>query len=456
MRTGPTGRRSGMRSGTPSVRAAALATLMIAALAGCSSSGSGGAAKTNADGTGAAAVKLDFWGWAPGYDQSVALWNKAHPGIQVSFDKTASGSKGGYTKMLTAVQAGNAPCLAEVGYETLPSFAAAGALQDVTAYASAARGQFAAWTWNQVTIGGRTYGVPVDTAPMALLYRKDLFAKYGITRPPVTWDEYAADAALVHKADPSVYLGDFGNDAYNYAGLAWQAGAKWFGTSGDQWQVSLGDAANQKVATYWQGLLDKKLLKTDPSYDPSLYADMASGKILSDVNAVWDTPILASSVKATSGKWAVAPMPVWDAANPVYGNDGGSSTAVLKGCAHPEEATEFAQWMSTDPGSLSNLIKVTGIYPAATAGLSNPALSAADPFYGGQHVFDVFKDETAHIDTSWQWGPTMTQTSTDLGDGLGKAETSGAKLTAVLSGVQDKTLAQMKQQGLSAAAGAQG
>lgn len=430
------------------VRLAAVitATAAVTAMAGCGAGSTGTAASSGK-------VKLDFWGWAPGYDQSVALFNKTHPNIQVTFDKTASGAKGGYTKMLTAVKAANAPCLAMVGYETLPSFAAAGALQDVSKYATADRDRFASWTWNQVTIAGKTYGAPVDTAPMALLYRKDLFAKYGISRPPTTWAEYATDAAKVHAADPSVYLGDFGNDAYNYAGLAWQAGAKWFGTGGGQWQVSVDSAANTKVAGYWQDLLDKRLLKTDPSFDPSLYKDMANGKILSDVNAVWDTPILASSVRASSGKWAVAPMPVWDAAHPAYGNDGGSATAVLTGCAHPKEATEFAMWMSTDADSLRNLIKVTGIYPAATAGQTNPALSQPDPFYGGQKIYDVFKAESADIDTSWQWGPTMTQASTDLADGLGNVGTGGSKLPAVLTTVQTKTVAEMKHQGMSVAGG---
>ncbi|WP_245984456.1 extracellular solute-binding protein [Streptomyces tateyamensis] len=431
--------------------AAALAVLTAAAVVtGCSSGSSGTSDSAGASG---GVVKLDFWGWAPGYDQSVALFNQTHPNIQVTFDKTASGGKGGYTKMLTAAKAGNAPCLAQVGYETLPSFAAAGALTDVTKYAGDAKSQFADWTWKQVTISGQTYGIPVDTAPMALMYRKDLFAKYGIDKPPVTWDEYAADAAKVHAADPTVYLGDFGNDSYNYAGLAWQAGAGWFGTSGDQWQVTLNSAANQKVAGYWQGLLDKKLLKTDPSYAPSLYADMGSGKVLSDVNAVWDAPIIASSVKDGAGQWAVAPMPVWDAANPAYGNDGGSATAVLKGCGHAKEATEFATWMSTNADSVSNLIKVTGIYPAATSGLGNPALAAPDTFYGGQTIFDVFKAETPHISTDWTWGPTMTQTATDVGDGLGQAGTGGTTVPNMLGAVQGKTVAAMKQQGLSVAGG---
>ncbi|MBV6702024.1 sugar ABC transporter substrate-binding protein [Kitasatospora aureofaciens] len=418
-------------------------------LAGCSSAGDSTGSKGSASGP----VALDFWGWAPGYDQVVDRFNRSHPNIRVTFAKTASGTKGGYTKMLTAAKAGNAPCLAQVGYETLPSFAAAGALTDITKYTADAKPQFADWTWRQVTIADHTYGIPVDTAPMALYYRKDLFAKYGITTPPATWEEYAADAAKVHAADPSAYLGNFGNDAYNYAGLAWQAGAKWFGTSGDTWQVSLDSAANRKVAGYWQDLLDKKLLKADPSYDPSLYSDMADGKILSDVNAVWAAPIIASSVKSGAGQWAVAPMPVWDAGNPVYGNDGGSATAVLKGCTHAKEAAEFATWMSTDADSVADLIKVTGIYPAATSALANPALAQPDPFYGGQVVFDVFKAESAHITTDWQWGPTMTQTSTDLGDGLGKAGTGGSILPNVLADVQGKTVAGLKQQGLSVSAG---
>ncbi|MEV7775999.1 sugar ABC transporter substrate-binding protein [Kitasatospora sp. NPDC086791] len=434
----------------PVSMAAALAVVTAAALvAGCSSSGSGSGSGDS--GAAAGPVKLDFWGWAPGYDESVAQFNKTHPDIQVTFDKTASGSKGGYTKMLTAAKAGNAPCLGQVGYETLPSFAAAGALTDIGKYTADVKGQFADWTWKQVTIDGKTYGIPVDTAPMALMYRKDLFATYGIDKPPATWEEYAADAAKVHAADPTVYLGNFGNDAYNYAGLAWQAGAAWFGTGNDQWRVTLNSDANRKVASYWQDLLDRKLLKTDPSNDASQFGDMASGKILSDVNAVWDAPIIASSVKDGAGQWAVAPMPVWDAANPAYGNDGGSATAVLKGCAHAKEAAEFATWMSTNADSVGNLIKVTGIYPAATSGLSNPALTQPDAFYGGQVIYDVFKAETAHITTDWQWGPTMTQTSTDLGDGLGKAGTGGATLPDVLADVQGRTAAGMKQQGLAVA-----
>jgi multiple sugar transport system substrate-binding protein len=423
----------------------AAACAAVLALVGCGSSGGsagGGPSATQA-------VKFSFWGWAPGYQQSVALWNKSHPDIQVSFEKVPSGADGGYTKMLTAVQAGNAPCLAQVGYETLPSFAAAGALQDVTSYLSVGQNQFAPWTWDQVTIQGKTYGVPVDVGPMALLYNKTLFRKYGVSTAPSTWAQYAADAAKIHRADPGVYIGYLGDDAYNYAGLNWQASAPWFGTSGGSWQVSIDSAAGRKVASYWQSLLSQHLLSTDQSYSATLYKDMAAGKILSDVNAVWDAPILASSVAGQSGQWAVAPMPVWDTSSPAYGNDGGSSTAVLKGCQYPQQAAEFADWMSTNTQSVANLIKVTGIYPAAVSGQTNSALSAPDPFYGNQVIYDVFKSEIPDIDTSWQWGPTMTQTSTDLANDLGDVEAGSQTLTGMLTDVQSKTVSEIKSQGMS-------
>ena len=434
-----------MRSGWKRTIAICAAMAAVASAAGaCSSSSSSG----NAGSSGP--VTLQFWGWAPGYQKSVDLFNASHKDIQVKFNQIASGSKGGYTRILNAVTAGNAPCVASVGFETLPTFAEAGALQDVTQYASADQSQFSTSSWSGVTIDGHVYGIPVDEAPMALFYRKDLFAKYGITTPPATWAQYATDAATIHAADPSVYIGDFGNDAYNFIGLAQQAGASWFSTSGDQWKVGINDAATQKVASFWQTLIDSKEVALNPSFDTALYKGMDNGTILSDVNAVWDAPILAQSAPDTSGKWAVAPVPVWDSSKPTQGNDGGTPNVVLKGCQYPQQATEFADWFSTNSASVTNLINVTGIYPSAVSGLANPALSAPSAFYGGQNIFDVFKAASAQI-TPWTWGPVMTKTSGDLGDLLGQAETGGS-LPGGLATLQSGTVTQMQNQGLSVSA----
>ncbi|MET9618165.1 sugar ABC transporter substrate-binding protein, partial [Kitasatospora indigofera] len=49
--------------------------MAIASLAGTAACGSGGASD-QASGP----VRIEFWGWAPGYEKSVELFNASHPG----------------------------------------------------------------------------------------------------------------------------------------------------------------------------------------------------------------------------------------------------------------------------------------------------------------------------------------------------------------------------------------
>jgi multiple sugar transport system substrate-binding protein len=100
-------RNSNRRSRHRGRRLLALATAAAAlALTACSSGGSSTAASTGK-------VTLTFWSWVPGISQSVNLWNKSHPDIQVSLDETTSGGAGTYAKMFSALQAGNAPDLGQ-------------------------------------------------------------------------------------------------------------------------------------------------------------------------------------------------------------------------------------------------------------------------------------------------------------------------------------------------------
>ncbi|MCM2416023.1 extracellular solute-binding protein [Streptomyces sp. RKAG290] len=434
-----------MRSAWVRGAGALLATAALVVTSACSADS--GSDKTAAESGGKA--NLTFWGWAPGYDKSVAAFNAAHPNIKVTFQKTASGSAGGYSKMLNAVKAGNAPCLAQVGYESLPSFAAAGALENVAKYADAVKGKYVGWTWKAVSVQDQVYGIPLDTGPEAMFYRADVLKKF--KQPvPTTWKQFAEVGKAIHKADPDVHLATPPSDGYDFAGLTWQAGGRWFGTEGDSWQVSIDNPQSRKVAAYWQDLHDAKVLKNTPALDTAWIADADKGNIVSYVGAVWANALLSQNLKASAGKWAVAPMPQWEEGGKAAGNNGGSSTAVLKGCKNPKEAVEFADWFSSNTQSAENLIKNTGIYPAATDALSLPAVNQSSEFFGGQNIYDVFKEAAANTDTNWQWGPTMTQVEADFTDGMKKANSGGGSFADALTGTQSKTLSAMKAQGLTA------
>ncbi|GAA3689121.1 extracellular solute-binding protein [Nonomuraea antimicrobica] len=417
--------------------AAAIAATGLA-LTGCS--GTTGASTSGP-------VSLTFWGWAAGYEKSVALWNESHPGIQVKYEAITDGGAGGYDKMFTAAKAGTAPCLAQIGYETFASFLAAGLLQDVSEHAAPRRAEFPDWVWGNVGIDGKIFGVPVDTAPMGLFYRSDLFKSAKIEAPK-TWEEFRTAAAAVKAADPKSRIMNLPTDPYLYAGFAWQGDAPWFGVSGDAWTVSMNSAANSKVAGYWQGLFDEDLVTSYPAFDAALYTAWNSGEVWAEVGPVWSASLIRDNAAGSAGKWAVAPMPRWDTADSV-GNSGGSATAVMKGCANPKEATEFALWMSTDDKSVSNLIKSAAILPASASGLANPALDAPESYYGGQAIYQLFRAESAKVNPNWRWGPVMSTTASALGDGLGKVPAKSATFQDALNGAQTGTVSALQAQGFS-------
>lgn len=394
-------------------------------------------------------VSLQWWGWAPGYDKAAAAWNASHPNVQVKFTQVEPGAKGSYQKMLNAVKAGNAPCLAQVGSESLASFLVEGAVEDITPYTKDLSAKFQPWALNSVTFGGRRVGIPVDSGPMGLFYRKDIFEKHKIA-VPTTWEEFAAAAQKLHDADPKVFLTSFNpDDMYGFSGLAWQAGASWFSTSGDSWKVAITDAATTKVAGYWQALLDKKLVDVKSAFSDPWFGDFTDGKIVSVVGAAWMTKVLETSVPKTKGKWAVAPMPNWATGQTVTGNNGGSPNAVLKGCKNPKEAVEFATWMSTDETAFNDLVVNGGLFPTTTGGASLPSINAGDPFYGDQAVFKVFAEASKTVPPSFAWGPTTPAVNDAFNAEVGKAVTKGGTLQDALKAVQAKAVASIKDKGLN-------
>ena len=437
-----TGRRPWFRRKKLLMAAAAAGVL---ALAACSSSPAPASGGTGSSGK----VTLTYWTWVPGMAKSVALWNKAHPDIQVNVNEVTSGNAGSYAKMFSALQAGNAPDLGQVEYATLPNFEHVGGLVDLSKYgAGSVQGDFVPWTWGQVSQGSSVYAIPQDIGPMGLFYRTDLFTKYGLP-VPTTWAQYLSDAKKVHAAHPNVYITAFtANDAQWFSGLAWQAGAKWFSTSGDTWVTAINDSASIQVANYWQQLISEHLVKVEPDFAAEWYNDLSNGTLLTWPTAVWGENTLATNAAATKGDWRVAPMPNWGTTKS-NGNWGGSTTVVFKDSQHPAQAAQFAEWLNTDQQSISGLITNGGLYPADTAGQQLPAANSPVAFYGGQNIWSVFRANGQLVNTSFQWGPIMSTTFTQMSDGFGKAASGSGTLAQVLASTQSQTVSAMKSQGFS-------
>ena len=97
---------------------------------------------------------------------------------------------------------------------------------------------------------------------MGMYYRKDLFAKYGLSVPK-TWDRIWLEHSHPAQKDPNLYITNFssaGGDFAQWAAYMWQAGGNWFSTDGNNWKVTINSAINKKVMGYWGKLASQVLL----------------------------------------------------------------------------------------------------------------------------------------------------------------------------------------------------
>ncbi|KUL46934.1 ABC transporter substrate-binding protein [Streptomyces regalis] len=395
-------------------------------------------------------VSLTYWTWTPGMDKVVDLWNKG-PGkkdqITVTVKKQASGDTL-VTKILTAHKAGKAPDLVQAEYQALPTLVSNDAVADIASEVGDAKDKFAEGVWQQTTLGtDAVYAVPQDIGPMMFYYRQDLFKKYGL-KVPATWDEFAETARALKKKSPDTDLTTFSaNDSGLFAGLAQQAGAKWWTTSGDKWKVGIDDAASQKVAGFWGDLVKEGAIDNQPMYTPAWNKALNTGKQIAWVSAVWAPGTLTTAAPDTKGKWAMAPLPQWSQSEDVTGSWGGSSTAVTTDSKNKAAAAKFAAWLNTDGDALNALAKESGIYPASTSAQLSGAFTTPPDYFSNQPDFYTKAAEIAETTAPSAWGPNVNVAYTTFKDAFGSAAKNKSDFVAALKTMQDDTVADLKKQG---------
>lgn len=425
----------------------ALCVAAVLPLAGACSSG--GSQEQSGEGQ---VQKVTFWSFLRGSDAVAEAFNASHPDIKVGFVNQAGGPDY-YTKLSNAIKSGEVPDVAVAEYTRLPEIVSLGGATDLTDDAgSMVERTFPDSIRELVTLGGKTWGVPRDAAPLLYFYRKDFFTANDLTVPE-TWDEYKDIAAKVKSIDGDKRAGTYLTNNYNLlTGLSWQAGGRWFDTEDDSWVVGIDDRPSLKVAEYWQGLVDEDLVSTLPDYTDQFWQDVQKEKLVGYFCASWCAGNLKQTVPDQSGDWAVAELPSWsgESASAMWG---GSSFIVPEGAENSEAALEFIKWITTDPKGIAAWYgnDATSMYPASQSLVSTAEQKFDTEYFGGQDIFAVLTDSYDSVVPGWRWGPTMATTETALADRLGNVTDGSAELTDVYAEAQDATVKSLQDRGLTVA-----
>ncbi|MER5811787.1 sugar ABC transporter substrate-binding protein [Streptomyces sp. NPDC002033] len=432
---------------TPRIALTVSASIVSLALLATACGRGAGTEAAGAEAAASGPVTLTYWSSSAGAQQTADAFNKTHPGIQVRFSAVPGGPDGA-AKLANAVKGGNAPDIATMDYSALPEFSSGGNLEDLSATSGElVSAKFPEAVQSLVKLGGRTWAVPFDVTPLELFYRKDIFEKHGVAVPR-TWEEYKAAGEKINRADPSVRITNFGGgDPALLAGLAWQAGARWYGTDGDRWKVAIDDPASRKVAGYWNGLMASGVASKTPLWGEGEAKERSSGQVATVIGAAWTAGTFLANYPDLKGKWGIAPLPTWDG-KPATGMYGGTSYIVPKGSKQTKAAAEFIRWVTTEPEAIK--ARLSSLKAPSSALPANPAMRAEAAklfdasYFEGQDPYALAGEAAGTVLPGWTWGPVQLQVNAAQG-------AAGADLVKSLSEGQSAAEKAIQSRGLALA-----
>jgi multiple sugar transport system substrate-binding protein len=396
-------------------------------------------------------VHLTYWTWVPNRRPDLDLFEATHPGIKVDLVNAGQGNAH-YTKLRTAIQAGTgAPDIAIVEFQMLRSMNQIGALLDLAPYgAGALKDDFVDWTWQQVDLGGKIVGMPSDSGPIAILYRKDIFDAHAI-EPPVTWDDFAEAALKLHQDAPDVFLTDMQlNNGSWFQALASQAGSRPFALDGTTVTIRVNDEPARQVAAYWQKLINAKAVDAAPGNTAEWYQSYDQGRYACWITASWGPLFLSQFARNSAGKWRVSPIPQWTRDAHASANYGGSTMAVTTQTRHPREAAELAMFMTHDPKLVQQRVDRYFAFPTIKSVLESAAFQDRPfPFYGDQAINRIFVESSHEVDGSYQYSPFQDYVHSQLGIEMSAAASGHGTLVESLDRVQRNLVTFAKAQGFT-------
>lgn len=411
----------------------AMLALALVGLAGCGNGGSGtqtpsasGNASNSASASTTEAVEISYLHRLPDdkgmtlVNDIVAKWNKDNPDIKVTATKFQGKASEMIKKLETDSKAGNAPCLAQLGYAEVPEMFTKGLLADVTEYAGQYKSHFGG-SFDLMKVGDKYVGLPQDAGPLVYVYNKAEFDALGISVPTKVEDVFAA--AEKAAAQGKYVLAFEPDEAQNWlSAQAAAAGDSWFSVKDDKWVVDTKGKGTQVVADMWQKLLDNKQVLVEQRWGDGFKAAIKDGKLIGTIAAAWEPALIAADFANdanVAGKWAVAQL--WDfGSGAKTGPDGGSGVAVMKDCKYPEQAMKFNDWFNTQVADLAT----QGLVTAAKGKVETPEAQKA--FFGGQDIYAEFETANtnlvpiSYIPGFSTLGPAMSQAADGAAAGTGK------------------------------------
>jgi lactose/L-arabinose transport system substrate-binding protein len=257
---------------------------------------------------------------------------------------------------------------------------------------------FAPYKVELMTLDGQVYGMPFDSGVTGLYYRKDYLEAAGFKpqdMQDLTWDRFIEIGKQVEEKTGKKMMGLDPNDA-GLVRIIMQSAGQWYFDKEGKPNIT-GNAALKAALETIGKIMQANIYKPANGWSDWV-GTFTSGDVATVVTGVWIT----GTVKAQpdqSGNWGVAPIPALSIEGATHASNlGGSSWYVLESSEEKAEAIDFLNEIyAKDIDFYQKILQDRGAVGSLLAARGGAAYEAADPFFGGEKVWQNFSDWLAKV-----------------------------------------------------------
>lgn len=342
-----------------------------------------------------AKTTITVWGWTPDIKAVADEYMKIAPGINIKV--VQMDWRLVHDKLLTTMVAGTQlPDVTMVDVFFITRFVNQhGLFAELGQYGMGAfKSKFIDSRWKLASLKGRIYAAPLDTGPLAIIYRPEVLAAAGL---PV---ESSALSALAKDWNQFTQLSrkivkdtnaDGKNDIFALSTgkmiepiMRQQVGARVFD---EELKVMMDKDDLPKWVDTWKTALAYKNSGFDSTigyrWEVNFSKSFKQNKLAFAAEAIWWLP---ETIKI-GGQWGVMPLPL-----KVGANSGGSFLAIPAGAKKKKEAWAFIKYVCANERTQLYLLKKAGWFPVWKPAYDEPEFNMPYEGFGNQKVFRVFAD----------------------------------------------------------------
>lgn len=337
------------------------------------------------------------------YAEMVNEWNAKNPNKQINVTFTTYPYGDMHDKLTMAIQTGTGePDMVDIEISQFPNYLVGDNIpfREMNDVIAPYKDNIVPARLSIYSKDGKQYGIPTHVGALVMYYNTEILEKYGVDYTKIkTWDDFTAAGKKIKEASG----GKQAMTSIDTGGTDWL----WLSMAENKtdWTDSTGKKANVEIDAVKDMIKMQKQWKDDGIAIDSPggqldteegYAAVGDGKVAAFPKALWYMSRFLNYLPDQSGKWAIAPCPVYKEGQPRSVGVGGTGTVVMKSSKNADLAAEWLAWAKLSTEGTTQIWKILGFDPVNMKLWSDPSITkdTSNKFlkYFKTNPFDVLND----------------------------------------------------------------